>query len=94
MGFRLINLIDGGFENMSDTVIEAIVGEDGDLYVDAAQLAEYGVRPGDHVQVLATQRRHIRSMLGAHARPVGFQDQHLQEIREEMGRGTGDDLTR
>jgi hypothetical protein len=80
---------------VSDVVIEAIVGEDGELRVDAAELAAHGVRPGDHVQVLpAVHRRHIRSMLGAHARPVGFDEEHLRELRHEMGGGTGGDLTR
>jgi hypothetical protein len=79
---------------MSDATIEAVVDQDRSLRVAAAELASHGVRPGDHVKVLPMPRRRIRSMLGAHARPVGFTDEHLRELHSDMGQDIGGNLTK
>ncbi|MGH8910338.1 MAG: hypothetical protein ACRD0K_28545 [Egibacteraceae bacterium] len=79
---------------MSEAALDVTVGDDGSLRVAAAELAARGVRPGDRVRVLPLAKRRIRSMLGVHARGVGFTDEHLRALRREMGEGIGEDLSR
>ena len=79
---------------MSDPAIDATVGDDGTLHVPAQELAAHGVNPGDRVRVLPVGKRRIRSMLGVHARDVGFTDEHLRDLRREMGEGLGEDLAK
>jgi hypothetical protein len=47
----------------------------------------------DRARVEAVRRRRIRSMRGYGARSLGCTDEHLREVRSEMGDGLGDDLT-
>jgi hypothetical protein len=70
------------------------VGDDGSLHVAADQLARGGVGPGDHVRVVRVGKRAMRSMLGAHARNVGFTDEHLRDIRHDLSKAAGEGLTR
>jgi hypothetical protein len=79
---------------MSEPAVDATVGDDGTLHVPADQLASRGVRAGDRVRVVRVAKRRIRSMLGAHARDVRFTDDHLREVRRDMGKEVGEDLTR
>lgn len=73
---------------------EAPVGDDGTLVVQAAELARHGLGPGDIVRIEAVRKRSRVSRLGARRRPLRFAQEHLDEIRGEMGRGLGEDLTR
>ncbi len=73
---------------------EVPVGDDGELVVRAGDLARHGVGPGDVVRIEAVRNRRRISRLGAHRRPLGFTQEHLDEIRREMGEGLGEDLTR
>ncbi|MBA2609792.1 MAG: hypothetical protein H0U92_12680 [Actinobacteria bacterium] len=78
----------------ANPAFETTVGTDGALVVSAEELARVGVHGGDRVRVEPVRRRHIRSMRGDGARPLGFTNEHLAELRAEMGEGLGDDLTR
>jgi hypothetical protein len=73
---------------------EVPVGDDGDLVVPAHELARRGVRPGDKVRIQPLRQTRRTSRLGAGARPLGFTQEHLDELRREMGEGLGEDLTR
>lgn len=73
---------------------EVPVGDDGELVVPADELARHGVGPGDTVRIQPLRNPRRVSRLGAHRRPLGFTQEHLDEIRREMGRGLGEDLTR
>jgi hypothetical protein len=73
---------------------EAPVGDDGDLVVPAEELARHGVRPGDTVRIQPVRTTRRTSRLGAHRRPLGLTQEHLDELRREMGEGLGEDLTR
>ena len=73
--------------------LEATIGADGALAISADELSRVGVHPGDRVRVEPVARRRIRSMLGHGARPLGFTEAHLAELRKEMGEALGDDLT-
>jgi hypothetical protein len=70
------------------------VGDDGELVVPADELARHGVGPGDTVRIERLRKTRRISRLGAHRRPLGFTQEHLDEIRREMGDGVGEDLTR
>lgn len=73
--------------------LETTIGPDGALVVSAEELGRVGVHPGDRVRVEAVTHRRIRSMRGYGAAPLEFTDEHLREVRSEMGDGLGDDLT-
>jgi len=73
--------------------IETNVAADGSLVVSAEDLERVGARAGDRVRVEPIVRRRIRSMRGYAARPLGFTDEHLRELRREMGQTVGEDLT-
>ena len=73
---------------------EVSVGDDGELVVPTAELARRGVGPGDTVRIQPLRNRRRVSRLGAHRRALGFTEEHLDEIRREMGQGLGEDLTR
>lgn len=77
----------------SNDTLEATIGADGSLVVTAAELDRVGVRPGDRVRVEPVRPRRVRSMLGYGADPRGFSNDHLRQIRTDMGRGLGEDLT-
>jgi|GEM_PF-2712001 len=70
------------------------IGEDGELVVPANELARHGVGPGDTVRIQALRKPRRVSRLGAHRRPLGFTQEHLDELRREMGDDLGDELTR
>jgi hypothetical protein len=74
--------------------LDVVVAEDGSVSVAPDRLAELGLRPGDHVKLVTTQRKHRRSMLGVAARPSGFTQDDLRQLRREMGSRLGDDLGR
>ena len=76
---------------MNQRALEVIVGPDGG--VAAGDLAPLGVRPGDHLRLVAVAPRQRKSLLGAFPRDIGFTQEHLDEIRLDMGAGLGDDLT-
>lgn len=73
---------------------EVPIGDDGDLIVRAGELARHGVGPGDTVRIEPVRASKRVSRLGARRRPVGFTQEHLDEIRREMGEHLGEDLTR
>lgn len=73
---------------------EMPVGDDGELVVPADELARHGVGPGDTVRIERLRKTRRISRLGAHRRPLGFTQEHLDELRQEMGDGLGEDLTR
>ena len=79
---------------MSDAArsLDVVVAEDGSVSVGPDRLAELGVRPGDHVQLVRTPRKQRRSMLGIATRTGGFSQGDLRQLRREMGSGLGDDL--
>lgn len=79
---------------MGEPALEMVVGDDGSVHVDAERLRRLGLRPGDNVRILPARRRRIRSRLGARERALGFSDDHLREVRREMGDGTGEGLER
>ena len=74
--------------------LEVPVGPDGSLVVPASELAEHGIAAGQIVRVEAVRQLRRRSRLGAHRRDLGFTQEHLDELRAEMGAGIGEDLTR
>ena len=74
--------------------LEVMVETDGTVRVSADATASCGFRPGDHLKLVQSPRRSRRSMIGAAERPSGFTDEHLADLRREMGKGLGDDLTR
>ena len=76
---------------MSQLAFEVVVGPDGG--VAAGDLAPHGVRPGDHLRLVAVEPRRPKSLLGAFPREVGFTQEHLEDIRRDMGAGIGDDIT-
>ncbi len=78
---------------MSQVAIEAVISEDGSLQVDARDLARRGAGPGDRVLVTPLVKRTVRSMMGVGARGSSFTDDHLRQLRAEMGDGVGEDLT-
>ena len=73
---------------------EVPIGDDGDLVVAADELARHGVGPGDTVRIEPLRKQPRVSRLGAHRRAVGFTQEHLDELRHEMGEGLGEGLTR
>jgi hypothetical protein len=75
---------------MNQPAVEIVVGPDGG--VAPRELARLGVRPGDHLRLVAVEPRRPRSMLGAFPRDVGFTQEHLAEVRRETAAGLGDDL--
>lgn len=78
---------------MPRETLETTVAADGSLVLSAEELERVGAHAGDRVRVEPLPRRRIRSMRGYAARPVGFTNAHLRELRREMGEGVGDDLT-
>lgn len=76
-------------------VIEAVVTEQG-LVVPSTELDKVGVHPGDRVIVSARPTVPPRRMAGIAASPSGaaFTNEHLREIRREMGQGIGEDIER
>jgi len=74
--------------------LETTIGADGALVVSADEMARVGAHAGDRVRVEPLPRRRIRSMRGYGARELGFTNEHLADLRAEMGEGLGDDLTR
>lgn len=75
-------------------IIEVPVGPDGSLIVPASELAEHGIGAGEIVRIEAVRHPRRRSRLGAHRRDLGFTQEHLDELRAEMGSRIGEDLTR
>ena len=76
-------------------VLEVTVAADGTLVVGSETLASFGARPGDHLRLVKSDvLRAPRSMLGVLSRDIGFTQEHLDEIRVEMGSGLGDDISR
>ncbi len=73
---------------------EVPVGDNGELVVPVRELARHGVRPGDVVRIQPVRHRRRVSRLGAHRRDLGFSQEHLDEIRGEMGAGLCENLTR
>ncbi len=73
--------------------LETTIGADGSLVVSADELDRVGVHPGDRVRLEPVGRRRVRPMLGHGADPGGFTNDHLREVRSEMGQGIGDDLS-
>jgi len=73
---------------------EVPIGDDGELVVGADELARHGVGPGDTVRIEPLRKPRRVSRLGAHRRPIGFTQEHLDELRGEMGEGLGEGLTR
>lgn len=78
----------------SHATLEVPVGPDGNLVVPASELAEHGIEAGQIVRVEAVHQSRRRSRLGARRRDLGFTQEHLDELRVEMGAGIGGDLTR
>ncbi len=78
---------------IAHTAIETNVAADGSLVASAEDLERVGARAGDRVRVEPLARRRIRSMRGYATRPVGFTNEHLRELRREMGQTVGEDLT-
>jgi hypothetical protein len=76
---------------MSQHAFDIVVGPDGG--VAAGELARLGVRPGDHLRLVAVGPRRPKSLLGAFPRDVGFTQDHLDEVRRDMGAAVGDDST-
>jgi len=70
--------------------VDVVVGPDGG--VDPQELARLGVRPGDRFRVVPVGPRTRRSLLGAFPREIGFTQEHLDDIRQEMAENLGDDL--
>ena len=58
------------------------------------ELARHGVGPGDTVRIERLRKTRRVSRLGAHRRPLDFTQEHLDELRREMGGGLGEDLSR
>jgi len=75
-------------------IIEVPIGADGSLVVPASQLAEHGIGAGEIVRIEAVRRPRRHSRLGAQRRELGFTQEHLDELRSEMGEGIGEDLAR
>lgn len=73
--------------------LAATVGPDGSLVLSAAELDRVGVHAGDLVSVAPIRKPRVRSMLGYGLDPRGFTDEHLAEVRVEMGESVGEDLT-
>ena len=73
---------------MSEQAVEVVVGPDGG--VAPGELARLGVRPGDHVRLVAVEQRRPKSLLGAFPREIGFTQAHLDEVRRDMRLGLGD----
>ena len=76
---------------MSEQALEVVVGPDGG--VAPGELARLGVRPGDHLRLVAVEQRRPKSLLGAFPREIGFTQEHLDEVRRDMGLGLGDDTS-
>ena len=77
--------------DMSEQAVEVVVGPDGGVAPD--DLARLGVRPGDHLRLVAVRQRRPKSLLGAFPREIGFTQAHLDEVRRDMGLAVGDDLS-
>ncbi|MEO6120949.1 MAG: hypothetical protein ABIW46_08665 [Acidimicrobiales bacterium] len=75
-------------------IVEVPVGANGSLVVPASELAEHGIGAGEIVRIQVVRRPRRRSRLGAHRRDLGFTQDHLDELRAEMGDGIGEDLAR
>jgi hypothetical protein len=75
--------------------IEAVVTEQG-LVVPPTELDKIGVHPGDRVIVSTRPTVRPRRMAGIAASATGaaFTNEHLREIRREMGQGIGEDIER
>jgi hypothetical protein len=73
---------------------EIPVGDDGEPVAPAEELARHGVGPGDTVRIERLRKTRRISRLGLHRRPLGFTQEHLDELRREMGDGLGEDLIR
>ncbi len=70
------------------------VGDDGRLVVPADELARHGVHAGDTVRIQAVRKSRRRSLLGFRDSGLDYTQEHLEELRREMGEGLGEDLTR
>ena len=79
----------------SGSALEAVVTDQG-LVVAPEALAKIGAHPGDRVVVNFRPAVRVTPMMGFGALPVAtpFTDDDLREVREERGRGIGEDLTR
>ena len=78
----------------NDPVLDGVVTPDGAIVIDRAQVAPLGVSPGSHVALVPVPGRRIRSYLGAgdHLGPApGARD--FREIRDELWKGLGEDIT-
>ena len=73
---------------------EVPIGDDGELVVPADELARHGVGPGDTVRIEPLHKPRRVSRLGSHRRPIGFTQEHLDDLRREMGEDLGEGLTR
>jgi hypothetical protein len=73
---------------------EVSVRDDGELVVPADDLARHGVHPGDVVRIEPVRKAKRVSRLGSHRRPLGFDEDHLREIRHEMGEHLGEGFER
>jgi hypothetical protein len=82
----------GGTISDAARSLDVVVAEDGSVSVAPDRLAEFGVRPGDHVQLVSTPKKQRRSMLGIVTRSGGFSQDDLRQLRCEMGSRLGDDL--
>lgn len=74
-------------------VLDLDCNETASLVVSAEDLDRVGARAGDRLRVEPLARRRIRSMRGYATRPDGFTNEHLWELRREMVRAVGEDLT-
>ena len=78
----------------NDPVLDGVVTPGGAIVIDRAQVAPLGVSPGSHVALVLVPGRRIRSYLGAGDHLGAAPDaRDFREIRDELWKGLGEDIT-